>query len=72
MASVDIPKHQKAAVRVGNGPSAKAPVQTIDFPTPGPDEILVKINWYSHRLFAIRVAILNTKTGQACVCLTNL
>ncbi|KAK5189551.1 hypothetical protein LTR99_001830 [Exophiala xenobiotica] len=45
MATVDIPKHQKAAVKVGNGESAKAPVQQVDVPTPGPGEILVKINW---------------------------
>lgn len=45
MATVDIPKQQKAAVKVGNGESAKAPVQQVDVPTPGPGEILVKINW---------------------------
>lgn len=45
MASVDIPKQQKAAVKVGSGADSKAPVKQIEVPTPGPGEILVKINW---------------------------
>lgn len=46
MATVDIPKQQKAAVKVGSGEDAKAPVQQVDVPKPGPGEVLVKINWY--------------------------
>ena len=45
MAAVNIPKQQKAAIKVGSGADAKAPVQQIEVPTPGPSEILVKINW---------------------------
>ncbi len=46
MATVDIPKQQKAAVKVGSGTDAKAPVKQVDVPTPGPGEVLVKINWW--------------------------
>jgi hypothetical protein len=49
MATVDIPKQQKAAVKVGSGTDAKAPVQQVDVPTPGPGEVLVKINWQVDR-----------------------
>jgi len=45
MAAVDIPRQQKAAIKVGSGEDAKAPVQQIEVPTPGPGEVLVKINW---------------------------
>lgn len=45
MATVDIPRQQKAAVKVGEGVNAKAPVQQVDVPNPGPGEVLVKINW---------------------------
>ena len=45
MATVDIPRQQKAAVKVGSGKDAKAPVQQVDVPSPSPGEILVKINW---------------------------
>ncbi|KIV94404.1 hypothetical protein, variant [Exophiala mesophila] len=45
MATVDIPKQQKAAVKIGQGKDAKAPLKDIDVPTPGPQEVLVKINW---------------------------
>ena len=45
MATVDIPKQHKAAVRVGKGHDATAPVKDIDVDMPGPDQILVKINW---------------------------
>ena len=45
MTTTDIPKQQKAAVRVGNGESARAPAKQIDVRTPGPDEILVKLTW---------------------------
>lgn len=48
MATVDIPRQQKAAVKVGSGEDAKAPVQQVDVPTPGPGEVLVKINWYGY------------------------
>jgi len=43
--AVDIPKEQRAAVRKGTGESATAPVQKVDVQTPGPGQILVKINW---------------------------
>jgi hypothetical protein len=46
MSPESIPKQQYAAVRVGHGEDAKAPLQKIDVVMPGPDEILVKINWY--------------------------
>lgn len=45
MATVDIPKQQKAAVKTGQGKESTAPLQQIDVPTPGPSEVLVKINW---------------------------
>lgn len=43
--SVNVPSTQRAAVRVGTGESATAPVKEIDVTKPGPGEILVKINW---------------------------
>ena len=46
MATLSIPKQQKAAVKQGEGADAKAPVKQIDVPTPAAGEILVKINWY--------------------------
>ena len=46
MATLSIPKQQKAAIKQGEGSDAKAPVKQIDVPTPAPGEILVKINWY--------------------------
>jgi propanol-preferring alcohol dehydrogenase len=49
MATVDIPKMHRAAVRVGSGHDAKAPVKEIETQKPGPDQILVKINWYENR-----------------------
>ena len=45
MASVDIPSRQQAAVRVGSGTSATAPVKEIDVQQPGPGQILMKVNW---------------------------
>lgn len=45
MASVDIPKQQRAAVRQGSGDDATAPVKQIDVTMPGPGQILVKVNW---------------------------
>jgi hypothetical protein len=45
MATVSIPKQQKAAIKQGEGADSKAPVQQIDVPNPGPTEVLVKINW---------------------------
>ncbi|RMZ88821.1 hypothetical protein DV736_g3947, partial [Chaetothyriales sp. CBS 134916] len=43
--TVSIPKEQIAAVRVGGGESATAPLKTVPVSLPGPGEILVKINW---------------------------
>ncbi|EKJ76064.1 hypothetical protein NXS19_002873 [Fusarium pseudograminearum] len=43
--SVQIPSQQRAAVRQGSGPDARAPIKTIPVPSPGPGQILVKINW---------------------------
>ncbi len=45
MSTVDIPKQHRAAVRVGKGHDATAPVKEIPVDMPGPSEILVKINW---------------------------
>ena len=45
MSSVSIPKEQQAAVRVGSGDDATAPIKMIPVEQPGPGEILVKINW---------------------------
>jgi alcohol dehydrogenase, propanol-preferring len=45
MASLNIPKHQEAAVRQGSGDSATAPIQKVDVPSPAPGQILVKVNW---------------------------
>jgi hypothetical protein len=46
MTTISIPKEQNAAIKQGEGADSKAPVQRIDVPTPGPGQILVKINWY--------------------------
>lgn len=43
--SVPIPSRQRAAVRQGHGSGAKAPIQSIPVRSPGPGQILVKINW---------------------------
>ncbi|RMZ82582.1 hypothetical protein DV738_g1519, partial [Chaetothyriales sp. CBS 135597] len=43
--TVSIPKEQIAAVRVGEGESARVPLTTVPVELPGPGEILVKINW---------------------------
>lgn len=64
MGSIDIPKRQRAAVKVGNGSDAKAPVQEIDVQMPGPEQILVKINWYAD---LSRESIMSNKPGLACV-----
>ncbi|KAJ9637210.1 hypothetical protein H2201_001607 [Coniosporium apollinis] len=41
----DLPKTQKAAVKVGEGSDAKTEIREIEVPTPGPGQILVKINY---------------------------
>ncbi|RMD44464.1 hypothetical protein DV735_g639, partial [Chaetothyriales sp. CBS 134920] len=43
--TVSIPKEQTAAVRVGEGATATAPLKQVPVGLPGPGEILVKINW---------------------------
>jgi propanol-preferring alcohol dehydrogenase len=40
-----IPQNQNAAVRIGSGETARAPVTQIPVPTPSTHEILVKITW---------------------------
>jgi hypothetical protein len=50
MSHMDIPKQQLAAVRVGEGANGKAPLQKIDVVLPGPNEVLVKINWSVERV----------------------
>lgn len=45
MATVDVPKQQRAAVRQGSGDDATAPVKQVDVTMPGKGKILVKINW---------------------------
>jgi propanol-preferring alcohol dehydrogenase len=40
-----LPAHQRAAIKQGEGKDARAPVQNIPIPVPGPGQILVKINW---------------------------
>ncbi|KAF2015631.1 alcohol dehydrogenase [Aaosphaeria arxii CBS 175.79] len=40
-----IPSTQRAAVKVGEGDSAKVEVKSIEVPQPAPDQILVKINY---------------------------
>jgi len=52
MATIDIPKSQKAAVRVGSGHDAKAPVKDIETQMPDPDQSLVKITWHVFSLMA--------------------
>ncbi|SPJ73962.1 related to ADH5 - alcohol dehydrogenase V [Fusarium torulosum] len=42
---MSVPSQQRAAVRQGVGPDAKAPIQTIDVAKPGPGQVLVKITW---------------------------
>lgn len=46
MTEAQIPKRQTAAVRVGDGNDARAPLKEIDIDLPGPNELLVKINWF--------------------------
>lgn len=46
MTEAQIPKRQTAAVRVGDGNDARAPLKEIDVGLPGPNELLVKINWF--------------------------
>jgi propanol-preferring alcohol dehydrogenase len=43
--TTNLPKQQRAAVRQGNGETAKPIVQQIDVPQPGPGQILVQITW---------------------------
>ncbi|KAM5359981.1 hypothetical protein ACJZ2D_014075 [Fusarium nematophilum] len=43
--STDIPKRQRAAVRVVGDATKLVSIQTIDVPSPGPSQILVKITW---------------------------
>jgi Zn-dependent alcohol dehydrogenase len=45
MTRVDIPAKENAAVKVGSGDTATAPLTQIDELQPKPNEILVKINW---------------------------
>lgn len=45
MATVDIPKQARAAVRKGEGESSTTAIQQIQVPQPGPGQILVKIRW---------------------------
>ncbi|KIW50019.1 hypothetical protein PV05_11643 [Exophiala xenobiotica] len=45
MTNSGIPKFQNAAVRVGDGDDARAPLKKIEVDLPGSDQILVKINW---------------------------
>ena len=40
-----LPSHQQAAVRNGQGDSAKCEITTIDVPNPGPGQILCKIHY---------------------------
>jgi len=45
MGSVDVPKQQRAAVKVGSGSDAKAPCKDVEVQMPEPHQILIKINW---------------------------
>jgi propanol-preferring alcohol dehydrogenase len=45
MSTITIPKTQNAAVRVGSGDSASAPLKQVEVRSPKPHELLVKINW---------------------------
>ncbi|ORX97505.1 alcohol dehydrogenase [Clohesyomyces aquaticus] len=40
-----VPKTQKAAIKTGEGAKSKVEVKEIEVPQPGPDQILVKINY---------------------------
>ena len=40
----DIPKTCKAGVVVNEGPDFHVEVQDVEVPTPGPEEILIKLN----------------------------
>jgi propanol-preferring alcohol dehydrogenase len=42
---MDIPKTQRAAVKQGSGPATKITVKDVPVLQPGPDQILVKINY---------------------------
>lgn len=41
----NVPKTQRAAVRVGNGETAKVEIKDVPVPELQPGQILVKINW---------------------------
>jgi propanol-preferring alcohol dehydrogenase len=45
MSTITIPKTQFAAVRLGSGESASAPIKEVEVLSPKAHEILVKINW---------------------------
>jgi alcohol dehydrogenase, propanol-preferring len=42
---MSLPTKQNAAVKQGTGPSATAALKKVPVPSPGPGQILVKINW---------------------------
>lgn len=42
---MELPKTQKAAVKQGSGDTSTIVVKEIPVPQPGPDQILVKINY---------------------------
>jgi alcohol dehydrogenase, propanol-preferring len=63
MASIDIPKQQRAAVKVGSGSDARAPCKDVDVQMPGPDQILVKINWSVPAFYQNRKLPSNALTG---------
>lgn len=76
MATVDIPRQQKAAVKAGSGKEATAPIQQVDVPSPGPGEILVKINWWVWATNVVvwadvRVAGLASAPPTSLCCMTN-
>lgn len=43
--NMGLPSTQKAAVKVGEGESAKVEIREIPVPSPGPGQILVRINY---------------------------
>ena len=46
MSSTEIPKLQKAAVKVGKGEASKAPAKKVEVQTPEAHQLLVKLNWF--------------------------
>ena len=61
--SYDIPKTQKAAVKVGSGETSTVEIKDVPVPEPGPGQILVKINY--NRLCSSDKSFIQDEWGAA-------